>query len=127
MGELLADKNLVPQAILSSSARRARKTAETVAEAAGYDGDVTYLDELYGASEEDYLRALRQLPDDVEVALAVGHNPDLQYLVELLTGEADRFPTAAIAQIQLPVERWAEVCRDLEARLVMVWRPRELR
>jgi phosphohistidine phosphatase len=126
MGELLLDEDLVPQVILSSSAQRARQTAEAVSEAAGYGGDVTYLDELYGATEAHYLRVLRQLPDDVDVALLIGHNPDLQYLVELLTGENDRFPTAAVAQIRLPVERWAEVWEDLEAELVMVWRPREL-
>jgi phosphohistidine phosphatase len=126
MGELLLDEDLVPQAILSSAARRARETAEAVAEAMGYDGDIAYLDELYGAMASEYLGVLSRLPDDVDVALVIGHNPELQYLVEVLTGETEHLPTAAIAQIRMPVERWADVEDDLEAELVMVWRPPEL-
>jgi phosphohistidine phosphatase len=62
----------------------------------------------------------------VDVALVIGHNPELQYLVEALTGEMEHLSTAAIAQVHMPVERWAEVQDDLEAQLVRVWRPREV-
>jgi phosphohistidine phosphatase len=126
MGELLLDEDLVPQVILSSSARRARETAEAVAEAAGYDGEITFLDELYSATVSECLGVLSRLPDDVDVALVIGHNPELQYLVEALTGEMEHLSTAAIAQVHMPVERWAEVQDDLEAQLVRVWRPREV-
>jgi len=126
MGELLLGEDLVPQVILSSSAVRARQTAEAVAEAVGYDSDITYLDELYGATVSQYLDVLRRLQDDIDVALLIGHNPELQYLVEALTGETEHLPTAAIARIRVPVERWADVQHDLEAELVTVWRPREV-
>ena len=36
MGELLRDKHLVPDFIISSTAKRARSTAKAVAKAAGY-------------------------------------------------------------------------------------------
>ncbi len=126
MGALLLEEGLEPQAIVSSSARRAQQTAEIVAEAVGYDGDIAYHDELYGATSAHYLRVLRQLADDVDLVLVIGHNPELEELVELLTAETDRLPTAAIAQLQLPIERWAEAWEDVEADLVAIWRPREL-
>jgi phosphohistidine phosphatase len=126
MGNLLLDEDLVPQVILSSSAWRAQQTAEAVAEAVGYDGDITCLDELYGATPTQCLRVLSRLPDDVDVVLVIGHHPDLKDLVEVLTGETDHLPTAAIAQLRMPVDRWAELRNDLKAELVTVWRPREL-
>jgi len=126
MGEWLLDRDLVPQAIISSSARRAQQTAEAVAEALGYDSEITFLDELYGASAEDHVRVLSRLPDEVEVALIIGHNPELEDAVELLTGDAEGMPTAAVAHIRVPVERWVDVSVDVEADLVAVWRPREI-
>jgi len=126
MGELLLDEDLVPQIILSSSAVRARQTAEAVAEAVGYDGDINYLDELYGATVSQYVDVLSRLRDDVDVALIIGHNPELQYLVEVLTGETEHLPTAAIARIRMRVERWADVRHDSQGELVTVWRPREV-
>jgi phosphohistidine phosphatase len=126
MGELLLDEDLVPQIILSSSAVRARQTAEAVAEAVGYDGDINYLDELYGSTVSQYVDVLSRLRDDVDVALIIGHNPELQYLVEVLTGETEHLPTAAIARIRMRVERWADVRHDSEGELVTVWRPREV-
>jgi len=126
MGQLLLQEDLVPEVIVSSSALRARQTAEAVAEAMGFDSDITYLDELYGAMASQYLDVLRRLQDDVDVALVIGHNPELQYLIEVLTGENEHLPTAAIAQIRASVEQWADLQDDLEAELVVVWRPREV-
>jgi len=40
MGEFLQDKHLVPDFIVSSTAKRARSTAKAVAKAARYKGDI---------------------------------------------------------------------------------------
>ena len=47
MGELLRDKHLVPDFIISSTAKRARSTAKAVAKAAGYK--LTLNQSLYAA------------------------------------------------------------------------------
>ena len=47
MGELLQDKHLVPDFIISSTAKRARSTAKAVAKAAGYKEDITLNQSLY--------------------------------------------------------------------------------
>jgi phosphohistidine phosphatase len=106
MGQILVDHELVPQAILSSSALRARQTAEAVAEVAHYDGDVTYLDRLYMAEPEDYINALRELPNEVERVLLIGHNPGLEMLLQLLSGQIQSMPTAVIAHLDLPIDHW---------------------
>ncbi|MGH9324653.1 MAG: SixA phosphatase family protein, partial [Vicinamibacteria bacterium] len=50
MGSLLAAEKLVPDMILSSTAARARETAEAVAEAASFEGPIELLDSLYLAT-----------------------------------------------------------------------------
>ena len=126
MGNLLWEKDLVPQCILSSTALRARQTAEAVAEAAGYDAEILYLEELYGATPFDYLEALRSVPHGNDVVLVIGHNPDLEDVLEIMTDQVERMPTAAIAHLRLPIERWTDLSDDTMAEWVQVWRPLEL-
>jgi phosphohistidine phosphatase len=126
MGDFLRHQDLVPGLIVSSAARRARQTAEAVAEAAGYDGEVSYLDRLYGADPAEYVAVLRSLSDDVDCVMVIGHNPSLEDLLELLTDQWERLPTAAIAQIALSIHKWSRLTAGRSAQLVQVWRPREL-
>ena len=49
MGEILQNEHLVPDLIISSSAKRARSTAKAVAKAAEYNGDITFNQSLYAA------------------------------------------------------------------------------
>src|SRR5512137_2550352 len=66
MGELLREKELVPQLIYSSNAVRARQTAEFLAGATGYTGDIRYQESLYLAEPSAYLDAIAQSPDSME-------------------------------------------------------------
>jgi len=126
MGELLLEKELVPQVILCSSAVRARQTAEAVIEATRFDGDVRYNDSLYMAEADEYLKALYKLPDEVERVMIIGHNPGLESLLPLMTGLIEALPTAAIAYLSVPIKSWKELKKDHEAELVALWRPKEL-
>jgi phosphohistidine phosphatase len=126
MGELLRREGLLPDLIVSSTAARARSTAEIVAQHCGYDSEIRLARELYAAGPEAWLEALAALPDDFRCVLLVGHNPDLEELLETLTGEYVRLPTAALAQVSLPLARWRGLNEVGQARLVNVWRPKEL-
>jgi hypothetical protein len=37
-----------------------------------------------------------------------------------------RLPTAALAQVALPIERWQELSEEVEGKLVHLWEPRDL-
>lgn len=126
MGRLIATEHLVPDMILSSTAKRARKTAAKVAEHCGYSGEVRKLDELYLAAPDIYIATLHGLADDVHRVLVVGHNPGLQLLVTVLSGANQDFPTAALAQIELPIDAWSDLMRETRGQLVRLWRPRDL-
>ena len=126
MGRLLADESLVPDAIVSSTAVRARATSEAVAITAGFGGEIRLADELYAADASDYIGCIRAWPDTERRVLIVGHNPTVEELIQYLTGEDERMPTAALAQISLDVERWADLEPDGNGRLINLWRPRDL-
>jgi phosphohistidine phosphatase len=51
---------------------------------------------VYAASVDALLGVVQDLPDDAATAVLVGHNPGLQDLVELLTGEMCELKTSAI-------------------------------
>jgi phosphohistidine phosphatase len=126
MGELLRQADLLPDLILSSSAQRARQTTQAVVDSSGYGGEVRWLDSLYAAPPESYLEALRGLDDSLQRVMVVGHNPGLEELLEQLTGAAGPLPTAALAQVMLPIQGWSQLDEDVSGELVQIWQPRQL-
>jgi len=126
MGQLIYEEGIVPNIILSSTAHRARETADLVAEASGFEGEVVYLEDFYHASPSDYLDALQSLPDEFDAAMVVGHNPGMEMLLELISGETERFPTAALAVVKLPINWWSQLNDEIEGELIRLWLPREL-
>lgn len=104
-----------------SPARRVRRTWElAVAELEGRPE--TRVDErVYAASDETLLDVVRGLPEDRGTVVVVGHNPGLEELLALLTGDSARMPTSAIAVVDLP-GGWASA-GDGSARLRTSGRP----
>jgi phosphohistidine phosphatase len=126
MGALLREKGLVPDAIVSSTARRARQTAELLAGTCGYTGKIDNLASLYLAGPNAYGQVLHDLPGEPARVLVVAHNPGTEEFLEALIGTASTMPTAAIAHVSLPIERWSDMGVDTRGRLVNLWLPREV-
>ena len=124
MGTLLKEKGMVPELILSSTAERAYTTAELVALASEYPRSIERRPRFYHAAPGVYLDELRQLDDQWQRVMVVGHNPGMSELVHLLTAVRDPFTTANIAQVELPIEQWAELNTRTRGTLVNLWRPR---
>ena len=103
---------------LASPAARVRETLDGLAEGFGdLPFPVRFEPHLYMASSADLLDVVRTVEDDRQSLLLVGHNPGLQRFAVELTREEDglrrrvedKFPTAAFAMINLPVDRWTAV------------------
>jgi phosphohistidine phosphatase len=124
MGAILQDEDLIPDLILSSSAERAHNTALLVAQACSYTGEIKQTRELYLADPQDYVDILRHVLDEHGRVLVVGHNPGLEMLIEALTGEATSMPTAALAYIELFLNRWRDLDLNTECKLVNIWLPK---
>ena len=126
MGRLIAEQRLKPDLILSSSAVRAMRTAQAVADAINDATPLVEEDELYLASPGAYIDTARYLEESFQRILFVGHNPGISELLYVLTGCDTAMPTAALAQIELPINQWKRLSPQIEGRLVALWRPKEL-
>jgi phosphohistidine phosphatase len=127
MAKLILEKELAPQLILSSSALRARLTADAIAETVNFIGEVEFLDDFYMAEPGTYLEKLRSLPGDLERVMIIGHNPGLEGLVQILSHRVESLSTSAIAYLVLPIKEWNELSEDTDGDLIELWRPRDFR
>jgi phosphohistidine phosphatase len=116
MGEWLARENLVPDMALVSTARRARETWALAAPELETPVEKQDTNAIYEASATAILDAIRQMPDQASTLIVVGHNPGFEDLAALLMADGggepgvrlrEKFPTAAVAVLECPVEHWS--------------------
>lgn len=132
MGRWARKHEIRPQLVVCSSAVRARETLTRMLPSLG-EPDVWIEVTLYAASAETLLARVRSLPDEVDDAMLVGHNPGLMDLVMLLAGpgpQRDRasvnVPTGALAVLETGVRRWSSVSAGTASLTTFVV-PRDLR
>ena len=109
MGRVLAAADQVPDLIVTSSAVRARTTVELAHAAGGWTCPIETSDALYDTDATSVLEEIRGLPDSADRVLLAGHEPTWSELTSRLIGGGDlRFPTAALARLDLDVARWRD-------------------
>jgi phosphohistidine phosphatase len=126
IGRLMRKRKLQPDLVLSSPAERARQTTQLVIEAAGLKTELRYDERIYEASVERLLEVVSQLDDETGIVMLVGHNPGLEELLEMLTGQAHNLPTTALACVELNIEKWNKV-RAGVGHLEWLVKPKELK
>jgi phosphohistidine phosphatase len=109
---------LEPELVLCSSAERTRETLDLVRPSLGAAPTVSLEDELYAASANELLERLHAVPEAVASVMLIGHNPGLQDLAVLLASAGEdlprleaKFPTAALATLELPNTSWRGLSR----------------
>lgn len=125
MAEVLKARGLTPSHIVSSTAERAKTTAEKVAHSIGFAGEIVLEPRLYLASPTEWHLVVKQLPDVHETVLCVGHNPGLEQLLRKWSGEDIEMPTAAIAIVDVTLMPWGDFDRH-EVTVTDVLRPKEM-
>ena len=97
--------------ILSSTAQRARATAAAIAHALPSPGAISFDSDLYLASPGTLLALLARQESALPMLIAIGHNPGMTQLANLLlpTLHLDNLPTAGVVSLQLPIADWAEI------------------
>jgi len=132
MGEELRRLGLAADHILASPAIRVAETLALLADGYGGRMPIDYREDLYLASPETLLAHIQAVDDEHESLLIVGHNPGLQHLALILAAEGElrariivKYPTGALTEIELPVERWCDVDEG-RGRIARFLRPRDL-
>jgi phosphohistidine phosphatase len=121
MRAYLDKEDIRPALVVCSSGLRARQTLAGVLTGLGTGLEVQIEPELYTFDAASLLDRLRTIPsDDVPSVMLVGHNPAIQDLTLLLAGRGsglsdvgEKFPTCALAEIELPSSAWQEISQGV--------------
>jgi phosphohistidine phosphatase len=118
MAKRLKDRGIHADLILSSTALRAKETAQITAQELKYPNDQLVLEpSLFHASPHSILKYLRSQKDQYNTILIFGHNPGFTDLATFLGGDIDNLPTAGQFGFKLKSEHWA----DLKPETVESW------
>ena len=124
MGRLLRERGFAPELIISSTAKRARKTARLLTEGAQYEVPVIFDDRIYEASSSTLLYVAGGVDNAISSLMLIGHNPGMEGAIRVLTGQIEPMPTTAVAIIDLDIENWKEIAAD-HGSLKAIFRPRD--
>jgi phosphohistidine phosphatase len=124
MGRLLKVRGFAPDLIISSPAKRARKTAKVFKEAGEYEAEIVFDDRIYEASPNALLYVAGEIDDSLRSVMLVGHNPGMEGILRVLTGLTEPMPTAAVAVIDLDIDTWKQIASD-RGTLRAIFRPRD--
>lgn len=124
MGDTMLKNHFQPATIISSPAKRAKQTAVLIREAAQIECPIKYDERIYEASPHRLLEVISELDENKGSAMLIGHNPGLEGLIKILTGEIQSMSTAALAVIDLDKENWNEISAE-SGKLRAVFSPKD--
>lgn len=125
IGQFLKTENLAIDLAFCSTAARARETCEIVLQAAETALDVKCEQRIYDGGTPSLLKVISEAEDRQNSVLLVGHNPVLEDLVSVLTGQNVQLSPATLVQITLGLNGWSEIDRA-KGQLERVVRPADL-
>jgi phosphohistidine phosphatase len=105
-----------PRLVLCSAGLRARQTLAAVLPSLDSPLVIAIEPELYTFDADAVIERLRRLDDAERTVLVVGHNPALQEAAARLSADGElrrrleaKFPTAALATIEMPEGSWTSL------------------
>ena len=110
MAKRVKEKGIELDHLVSSPAKRARKTAKYFAEAFGFDKeDIKIVGELYGATKPEFLFAITGISNKYTTVALFAHNPGITDFASSLTSiRVDDMPTCAVFALQVETGDWKD-------------------
>ncbi len=110
MAKRIMDKKIKIDLIISSPAKRARKTASIFAKEYEIKKDkINFKEKLYAESEETLYDVISKTDDKFNSIAIVAHNPGLTDFANLLANtQIDNIPTCGIFAVKIDSKRWAD-------------------
>ncbi len=107
MGQRLKKLGIMPDLIISSSAKRAHKTAKLFAKTNNPNVKIKLDNNLYHTDFQDIIETIKTA-DNINTLMLVGHNPGFEIFAGLLLKKNISMPTAAIAVASVNIKNWAD-------------------
>lgn len=110
MAKRLKEKGIRLDYLVSSPAKRAKKTAKYFAEEFGFKKeDINLIEALYGATQIEFSQAVKDINDKYNVAALFSHNPGVTDFASSLTNvRVDDMPTCAVFALQAKTDTWKD-------------------
>lgn len=134
VAEAMQSEGLLPDLVICSPARRTRETWDLIGSYLDSEPASQVDERLYLASPGELISVIQELPDDLGSVMLIGHNPGMESITMGLSGSGQqpdldlaltKFPTGALAVIDLDVERWSDISGG-SGSLRRFIRPRDL-
>lgn len=111
MAERARKKGLKPDLLISSPAKRAKKTAKYFLKEFDIDKDaLSIASQLYEASVRDFYSVIEQIPDNFESVFLFSHNPGItDFVNDLGCLPVYNMPTCGVFAVAFESEHWNEV------------------
>ncbi len=112
IGKKMITAEVFPDYLICSDALRAVQSAEIIKDTLELNLEIKTNSELYSASPELYAKILQYIPDIYSSVMIIAHNPVMEEVVSLLTGERKGMGTANLFTMDLNIVRWQNFALD---------------
>jgi len=135
IGQWMAANGVTFEQVIASPAVRVIDTLDGVWAGYGRKMEPTWDRRIYLASSATLLDVLREVSDEHDSVMMVGHNPGMEDVVfDLVPDDGSsplreevevKYPTAALAQLDIDIDSWSDIGKPV-ALLKRFVRPRDL-
>jgi phosphohistidine phosphatase len=110
MAKRLLEKGVKIDALVSSPAKRAKRTAQAFAEVLGINKDqIIFREELYMAGVEEFYKVIDQFDESIKNVAIFSHNPGITVFANMLqVAVIDEMPTCSIFAVTTSAEKWSD-------------------
>jgi phosphohistidine phosphatase len=110
MAKIIQDSGVSPDLLVSSTAVRAKKTAEAFAEVFGIKrNEILLSEDLYMADENDIIKRLQSVKDEIETVFLFAHNPGItDFANALCSTDIPNIPTCGVFHSRIPSLSWKD-------------------
>ena len=114
MASKMKNENLSTQAIYTSSAKRAKETAEFFSKSFGVQKkDFFTIPRLYHSSPDTILDVISEVDDQYDSVAVFCHNPGITYFANIiLDQDIDNIATCGILAMNAEVDSWVKISKD---------------
>lgn len=125
IGSRLRERNIYPDIIISSPAKRAKTTAEIIAKELKYSKDILLEDEVYESTLNKLQKIVTKVDDNNSTLFLVGHNTSLNILAWHYVDFSENIVTCGVLEIEFDCDRWKDAS-DKNAKLISYDYPKKM-
>jgi len=122
--ELAAQLDFMPEKWFSSSALRAKRTAEIAVAYFSNPTKIEIIENLYTFSFFDLLKTIKTFSDDFNSAVLFGHNEAFTEFASRMGGQyIEHLPTSGVVWLEFETDKWHEIDKG---KTQLILKPKQL-